>query len=110
MKKGPLRIIASLLLIVTLLTLSGLTSTAGTLLTAATAKSCCDSGCDDAPPAAGGPCSTPDCPCFSCISMILSPSITVQRNSAGERFSQIPPKRYQLSAYVRSIEYPPENA
>jgi len=108
-KKGPLRIIASLLLIVTLLTLSGLTATAGTLLTAATAKSCCDSGCDDAP-AAGGPCSTPDCPCFSCISMILSPSITVQRNSAGERFSQIPPKRYQLSAYVRSIEYPPENA
>ena len=108
MKKGPLRIIASLLLVVALLTLSGLTSTAGTLLQAATANSCCDSGCDD-PPAAG-PCSTPDCPCFSCISMIIYPSLTIERTCMVQLLPHITPQRYQLSAYARSIEYPPEHA
>lgn len=106
MKKGTLRIIAGLLLVVTLLTLSGLTATAGTLIAAATANSCCDHGCDDPTPA--GPCSTPDCPCFSCVSMIVSPHLTVQRNSNELLIPLVTPKRYQLSAYIRSIEYPPE--
>ena len=108
MKKGTLRIIASLLLAVTLLTLSGLTATAGTLITASTASTCCDHGCDDQPPP--GPCSTPDCPCFSCISMIVYPSLTIQRNSHESLIPLATPKRCQLSAYIRSIEYPPEQS
>ena len=108
MKKGPLRIIASLLLVVTLLTLSGLTATAGTLAGATASNSCCDHGCDDAP--APGPCSTPDCPCFSCISMIVYPSLSIQRNSAELELPLVAPRRCQLSAYTRSIDYPPENA
>lgn len=105
-KKGPLRIIATLLLVVTLLTLSGLTATAATLVGAGTTHSCCDSGCDDPP--APVPCSSPDCPCFSCITMVIYPSLTLQRSGAAGLLPQTTPKLHQLSAYVRSIDYPPE--
>lgn len=108
MKKSRFRIIAALLLVVTLLTLSGLTSTAATLLQVATANSCCDSGCDD-PPAAG-PCSTPDCPCFSCISMIAAYPPTILRDGAGVLLSHGSPQPLHLSEYAPSIEYPPETA
>lgn len=100
---------ATLLLVVTLLTLSGLTATAETLFNAATANSCCDHDCDpDQPPA--GPCSTPDCPCFSCITMIVSPPLSLQYNSVELPHTLVTPQRYQSSAYLRSIEYPPEQA
>lgn len=105
-KKGPLRILATVLLVLTLLNLSGLTATAGTLIAAASANSCCDHGCDE-PPAAG-PCSTPDCPCFSCIAMIVVPALSVQRDLTERLLPLAVPKRHHLSAYIRSIEYPPE--
>ncbi|HBA89234.1 MAG TPA: hypothetical protein DCZ75_15000 [Geobacter sp.] len=111
MKKLPLRIVAGLMLVISLLTLSGLTATAGTLLETAQSKSCCAADSQDTTGApAAGHCSTPDCPCFACISMILSPIVTLQRSWVGEPLSPISPVAYQLSAYVRSIEYPPENA
>jgi len=90
-----------------LLTLSGLTATASTLMQATVAHSCCDSGCDDPPKS--GPCSsTPDCPCFSCLSMVMAPPLTVIRSSADEQLSFASTKRLQPSGYLPSIEYPPE--
>lgn len=107
-KNSPLRIIAALTLVITLLALSGLTSTAAALMHAASANSCCDSGCDDPPGAA--PCSTPDCPCFSCISMVLATALTVLRSSAGEPLPQLSAHPFHLCEYIPSIEYPPENS
>ena len=107
-KKSPFRIIAALLLVVSLLTLSGLTSTAGALINASAANSCCDSGCDDAPKS--GPCSTPDCPCFSCISMVMALSLTVLRDSANEIVTYASKQHFHLCEFIPSIEYPPEAA
>lgn len=110
-KKLPLRTIAGLMLVISLLMLSGITATAGTLLGAAQSQSCCASDCHDSEGApTPGSCSTPDCPCFACISMILSHTLTVERSVALELLSPISPLSYQLSAYIRSIEYPPEHA
>ena len=108
-KKFPFRIIAAFMLVVALLTLSGVTSTAGTLLEAATANSCCNSGCDDSPGNAG-PCSTPDCPCFSCISMVMASTVTVLRSSPGELLSHVSAQHFHLSEFIPPIDYPPEAA
>lgn len=106
-KKGSFRILAYLVLVFTLLNVSGLTATAGTLITQATSNSCCDHGCDNTP-APAGPCSTPDCPCFSCISMVVSPSLSVTRDIAELLLTPFPPKHVHVSSYIRSIDYPPE--
>lgn len=103
-KKSPFRIIAALMLVVSLLTLSGLTSTAAALMQAA-ANSCCASDCEDAPT---GPCSTPDCPCFSCITMVMATAPTVLRTSSGELLAFVATQDFHLSEYIASIEYPPE--
>lgn len=108
MKKRPLRITAALLLVVALLTLSGLTATASAMIGAASSHSCCDS--DPSAPPAPAPCSSPDCTCFSCISMIVCPSLTPQRDGEAELHPLTVPKRLSSSAYVRSIDYPPEQA
>jgi hypothetical protein len=107
-KKRPLRITAALLLVVALLTLSGLTATASSLIGAAAPHSCCDSDRDA--PAAPLPCSSPDCTCFSCISMLVSPPFAPQRDGLVELLPLVTPKRHSSSAYVRSIDYPPEQA
>ena len=104
-KKIPFRIIAALMLVVSLLTLSGLTSTAAALMQAAAANSCCASDCADAP---AGPCSTPDCPCFSCITMVMATAPTVLRTSSGELLAFVSTQDFHLSEYIASIEYPPE--
>lgn len=95
------------MLVVSLLTLSGVISTAATLIKAAAANSCCDSGCDDSP---AGPCSAPDCPCFSCIAMVMATAPTVQRSSRDQRLVCASLHNFHLSEYIASIEYPPEAA
>lgn len=111
MKKAPLRIIASIMLVVSLLTLSGLTAAADSLFSSSQAKSCCtaDSPGTGAEPE-GGSCSTPDCPCFSCISVILYPSSIAGRTATGEPLSPLSPHGRPLAGHVRTIEYPPEHA
>ena len=106
-KNSPFRIIAALMLVVSLLTLSGLTSTAATLMQSAAANSCCDSGCDDTP---AGPCSAPDCPCFSCLTMVMASAPTVLRTSCGEQLTYTSSPNFHISEYIASIEYPPETA
>lgn len=97
---------ATLLLVVALLTLSGLTATASIVTGTAAAHSCCDA--DHDAPAAPAPCSSPDCTCFSCISIMVYPSLTPRRDGLAELLPLTTPKRHQSSAYVRSIDYPPE--
>lgn len=101
-----MRILAALLLTVTLLTLSGLTATASTLVSAATVHSCCDA--DSGGHAAPEPCSSPDCPCFSCMTMIVHPPVVSRRSGELQILPPLPFKRHPVSAFVSSIDYPPE--
>ncbi len=109
-KRGTLRIAAVFILMVALLTLSGLSATAAAMAQQAPGITCLDSGCDDHPvPGAGH--GSPDCHCFACITMILQSSISVVP-AAGDAapLPLLPPKLHPLSSFVRSIDYPPEAA
>lgn len=114
-KKSPFRIIATLLLVIAILSLSGLTATAASFADAGSISSCCDSDCDDdtrndETQKKSGPCSTPDCPCFSCISMVMAAPFALRYFSTVETIAFIPTRNYQLSEYIVSIDYPPEIA
>ncbi|MBJ6801469.1 hypothetical protein [Geomonas propionica] len=110
MKRQFLRIFGALLLVVSLLTLSGVAATAATLAQDPVHVICCDTG-GEHPATGAGHSSSPDCPCFACITMILHAPVTVERAIlAKETLPQHPPKGYPLSAFVRSIDYPPEAA
>lgn len=108
-KRGTLRIAAVFILIVSFLTLSGLSATAAAMAQQAPGVTCLDGGCDDHPVPGAGHGSSPDCQCFACITMILQSSIAVVR-AAGDAapLPLLPPKRHPLSSFVRSIDYPPE--
>lgn len=93
-----------------MLSLSGLTATATSFADAQSLSSCCDSDCDDETPKKSGPCSTPDCPCFSCISMVMAAPFALRYFSTVETITFIPTPNYQLSEYIASIDYPPEVA
>lgn len=110
-KRGTLRIAAVFILMVSLLTLSGLTATAAAMAEQGPGITCIDSGCDDHPVPGAGHGSSPDCHCFACITMILHTSISVAR-ALGDAapLPPLPPKRHPLSSFVRSIDYPPEAA
>ncbi|WP_136526892.1 hypothetical protein [Geomonas ferrireducens] len=111
MKRGTLRIAAILILMVSVLTLSGLTATAAAMAQQAPGISCLDSGCDDHPVPGAGHGASPDCHCFACITMILQTSISVARVTVDAApLPLLPPKRHPLSSFVRSIDYPPEAA
>lgn len=108
MKTTPFRIIACIVLVATLLLLSGLPSTAATLLQGATANSCCDQEENGAP---AGPCSTPDCHCYSCITMDLAAAPFTILRATPERLSfQGSLQILHLCEYIVSIDYPPETA
>ena len=106
-KKSPFRIIAGLLLIIAILSLSGLPSMAATYLDAQNVSSCCDSDCDDETPKESAPCSAPDCPCFSCISMVMSTQFALLPFSTFEVITSITTPGYPLSGYTASIDHPP---
>ncbi|QXE91705.1 hypothetical protein KP001_03965 [Geomonas subterranea] len=109
MKRHVLRILGALILVVSLLTLSGVAATAASFALDQPHTECCDTG--GAHPATGdGHSSSPDCPCFACITMILHAPVTVARAAIdAEDLPQYPPPRSTLSAFVRSIDYPPES-
>lgn len=109
-KNSPFRIIATLLLVIAILSLSGLTSTAASFADLQSLSSCCDTDCDDESPEKSGPCSTPDCPCFSCISMVMAAPFALRYCSTVETIAFIPTRECQLSEYIPSIDYPPEIA
>lgn len=111
MKKGPLRIVAVLLLAFTLLTLSGVASTAATLFDAqATQGSCCDADTDGEVPTGKVPCSTPDCSCFSCINFLIPVPPSLPATSLVQTSFHLSVQRSHICDFVRSIDYPPENA
>ena len=99
--------ISLILLLVALLTLSGLTTTAAALVQADTATACCDKERNDGQTGTD-PCSAPDCSCLSCMTIDLVDSPTIRRFSVGEALHCTPLQRFHLSEYVSSIDYPPE--
>jgi len=108
-KTVPFQISSVILLIFALFTLSGLTSVAAAMVHVESPATCCDEDRDDNQ-TGPVPCSVPDCPCFSCINLIPANFPTALRTSLVE----VSLYRYQqslnLSEYVSTIDYPPENA
>lgn len=101
------RTISLVLLLVALLTLSGLTTAAAALVHADTATACCDKERNDGQTGAV-PCSAPDCSCISCMTIDLVDSPTIHRAPLGEALHFTPAQRFHLSEYLSSIDYPPE--
>lgn len=97
---------AILLLAISLLTLSGVASTAATLLDHQAQSSCCGTGGGETPEE--GPCSSSDCPCVSCMNLILPYSITLRESLTEQLLPGVSPKQMHVCEYVPSIEYPPE--
>lgn len=106
-KSAPIRIIAGLLLVIAILSLSGLPSMAATWIDAQHVSSCCDSDCDGESPKESAPCSAPDCPCFSCVSMLISAQFTLLHFSTVEVIASLPTRSFHLSEYIASIDHPP---
>ena len=113
-KNSPFRIIATLMLVIAILSMSGVTATAACFADAQSISSCCDSDCDSAPPKdtpeQSGPCSALDCPCFSCISMVMAAPFVLRYFITVKTIDFIPSPYFQLSEYIPSIDYPPEAA
>lgn len=101
------RITTIMLLVVAILSLSGISATAELLAHAGEAVDCCDHG---TPEKDSVPCSVPDCPCPLCLSLDLV---------ALPAFLKVSPTRadlghhlqlFILSEFISSIDYPPENS
>jgi len=99
------RISSVILLVAAMLALSGIVATAVALAHAEDAVACCD---NDSQEKDSAPCSVPDCPCASCLSIeFVAPPAFAGGAAAGADFS---PHRqlFFLSEFICSIDYPPE--
>lgn len=110
------RICSIVLLLVAMLTLSGIAATAGALVLAEAGSACCDndadrkhSGSDSGSNSGSVPCSVPDCACAFCLTIDLPALPTVSRVPATLVLSFTPQQRvFPLSEFISSIDYPPE--
>lgn len=109
MQSSLLRTISLIMLLLSILTLSGLTTTASALIHAETVAACCDKE-RDGENRGGLPCSMPDCPCLACMAVDLVNAPALRRTTAAETVHYTSQQKLHLSAYLSSIEYPPETA
>ena len=108
MNFSPVRIIALIMLIIALLSMSGLTATASALVHADAAPVCCDKEKGDSEKN-NLPCPVPDCQCASCMAAELLMMPPVRRTSLESAIRYPSQHRQDLSAYFSSIDYPPES-
>ncbi len=108
MKATFVRAVAVTLLVLLSLSFSGIVFTASALTHPEVEDSCCGPANQSEDPFAS--CTIPECPCFSCAILILSPPVDVAfRESPLEfLFFQIP--LLSPSDFIRPIDYPPEHA
>ena len=108
MLNALLKIAAPLMLLMTLVFLTGAVSATSSLAGKPKADPCCEKEAESDLPPAGGECADPGCGCLSCSVPLLfqappiSPSISEYRPSPWTRVRSMP------SAPGRSIDYPPE--
>jgi len=99
------RITTIVLLVVAILSLSGIVATAELLAHAGEVIDCCDSS---TPEKDSDPCSVPDCPCPLCLSLdLVALPAFLKVSSAG---ADLTPhlQLFFLSEFISSIDYPPE--
>ncbi|AID57971.1 hypothetical protein Geob_3847 [Geotalea daltonii FRC-32] len=103
-----LRIVSSILLLVAIISFSGIAATAAVFAGSTAGNACCDheKGTD---PAETVPCSVPDCPCPSCMAAALPHHAPSHLSQPLFPFSHLTPaQRMHLPGFGRSIDYPPE--
>lgn len=107
MKAISLRILSLVLLVVAVLSLSGIVTTAEVLAHAGEAAPCCDKDSRNKGPETD-PCSVPDCPCAFCLTIDVATPPTVSRTTVGTVNFKPGQQRLPLSEFFSPIEYPPE--
>jgi hypothetical protein len=103
------RIGSIILLLVALLSLSGIAAAAEALVQGDVASFCCSS--DQEKESETGPCPVSDCVCASCLTISFSgiPSVTKIPVTVVVSFIRHQ-QMFPLSEFFRSIDYPPEYA
>lgn len=106
MKVISLRILSTMLLVVAVLSLSGIVTTVEALVHAGDAA-CCN---NDSPDKESGatPCPVPDCPCAFCLTIDAAYPPTVSRTTVGAVSFNPHQQRFPVSDFINLIEYPPE--
>lgn len=99
------RITAIVLLVVAILSLSGIVAVAELLAHAGEDIVCCDSGTQEKD---SDPCSVPDCPCPLCLSLDLVALPAFLKVSSTGTGPSPHLQLYFLSEFISSIDYPPE--
>lgn len=99
------RITAIVLLVVAILSLSGIVAAAELLAHAGEDIACCDSGTQEKD---SDPCSVPDCPCPLCLSidLVTLPAFLEVSPAVADLNPHL--QFYFLSEFISSIDYPPE--
>jgi hypothetical protein len=110
MKFPALRLLSPLALLLALLSWSGIATTAAALTHPEAQDACCPpaAGAGDEDNAGSDPCSAPDCPCFSCLTLAASGQIELCLQRPPMLAAFPPPPALPRAGFANAIEYPPE--
>jgi hypothetical protein len=106
MKSASFRVVAFCLLVLLSFSFSGIVFTASAALHPELEDSCCGPADQSGDPFSS--CTIPDCPCFSCAILILSPPVTVDFLEVPTEFVFFQIPLLFPSDFIRPIDYPPE--
>ncbi len=105
------RAIAYILLLFSLVALTGLGATASALVHQDSTESCCDHREEgESDRGQDEPCSASECSCPFCLFLDRPDSLSLSFLRTPSKFSYGPLQTICSSAYIRLIEYPPETA
>ncbi|SNB46242.1 hypothetical protein [Geobacter sp. DSM 9736] len=107
MKEISPRIGPIIMLLVAILALSGIAATAETLADANDRIGCCDTG-SDSDESGSRPCSLPDCPCASCLTVDHDPPRTLNVTASAVTAFHPRQQLFPPSEFICSIDHPPE--
>lgn len=109
MTSPPHRAIALVLLILSFAMFSGIATTVSALERPERVDACCDRG-EAEPEPMSGPCSEPDCLCFSCLTLDRVASLTYVCPLQVTASGFCPPRGFCPDGFSSVIDYPPETA
>jgi hypothetical protein len=98
-----------LLLLITLLMISGVAQTACQLTATQTVAACCpDEAQENEAPQDGSPCNSPDCSCLACCSVEAPSMFTLQTTRTARTGTYLAHQYATATGHHRPIDYPPE--
>ena len=109
MNSTRLRVIALVLFILSLAVFTGIATTVSALDRPERVDACCARGETEQEPMSG-PCSEPDCLCFSCLTLdrVAPPTYVYSLQVTASGFC--PPRGFCPDGFNAVIDYPPETA